>query len=453
MSLPIMPGSLDFKPRLKYRLIEDLVLPTLLFAVLGGMIWAVRGSSGYGGSAGCLFAGVTWGAAWWFIARDPGAAQSRRYASGWIILALAVGLGFSGNRGWMQWPAFFDGHLQTNYSKGEFFPISRAYGFLWLFIAGVPWAGIGACLLAWCAAAPRLRPKDWVLRLAFAFAGALLARLLIVNFPQFFLPLYDRHAAHYADLQANPNLRRLINDCTAAITHLGFYLGCLCCEVVRRDAKNVALILSVGLLNGLGWAALQNWSWAKLLWPDAHFNFWRCWESTGGISIGIAYGIAYYLVNRPLSAPERARYASHLGNRCPNLERLGVYLGLVLGLGLSIKSGLKGWANIYLGNEDYWNGVLGRTIGPLLLAGTVIVVVRIRRRPLPRDYPGDVFPHAYRLIWLVLITQNLLAQLVTGPWKVWNEAVFKIYYVLLFILSGVIVHHFHFLKRRQELSE
>ena len=52
----------------------------------------------------------------------------------------------------------------------------------------------------------------------------------------------------------------------------------------------------------------------------------------------------------------------------------------------------------------------------------------------------------YRLIWLVLITQNLLAQLMTGPWKAWNEAVFKFYYVLLFILSGVIVHHIQSLK-------
>jgi len=84
----------------------------------------------------------------------------------------------------------------------------------------------------------------------------------------------------------------------------------------------------------------------------------------------------------------------------------------------------------------------------LLIAGAVILVARIRLRPLPRDYPGDVFPHAYRLIWLVLITQNVLAQLVTGPGKVWNEAVFKIYYVLLFTLSGVIVHHIQSLKRR-----
>jgi hypothetical protein len=423
-------------------------LPTLLFAALGAMTWAVRGCSGYGGSAGCLFAGVTWGAAWWFIARDPGARQSRRYTSGWIILAVAVGVSLSGDRGWMQWPSFFDGHLQTNTGEGEFVPIPRAYGFLWLFIAGVPWAGIGACLLAWCASGPTLRVRDWIGRLACAFGGAFLAHLLFKGLPQVFLPLYQDLSSQYADLQANPNLRRLINDNGHAIRHLGFYLGCLGYEMVRRDWKNVTLILTVGVVNGLGWAALQNWSWAKTFWPGASFNFWRCWESSAGISIGIAYGVAYYLVNRPMSEEELARPAPRLGNEHPNLERLGAYLGLLLGLGLSIKSGLKGWANIYLGNEDYWNSVLWKVIGPLLIVGLLLLVARIRLRPLPSGFPGDVFPHAYCLIWVVLITQNVLAQLVTGPPTVWTELVFSLYYLLLFIISGVIVHHVHSVKLR-----
>jgi hypothetical protein len=425
---------------------SDFVLPTLLFAALGAMTWAVRGCSGYGGSAGCLYAGVTWGAAWWFIARDSGAQQSRRYTSGWIILAVAVGVGLSGDRGWMQWSSFFEGHLQTNTGKGEFVPIPRAYGFLWLFIAGVPWAGIGACLLAWCASGRPFRGRDWIGRLGCALGGAFLAHLLFENLPQVFLPLYRDLSSQYADLPANPNLRRLINDNGNAIRHLGFYLGCVGYEIARRDWKNVTLILTVGGVNGLGWAALQNWSWAKTLWPGASFNFWRCWESSAGISIGIAYGVAYYLVNRPMSNAELARHGPHLGNPHPNLERLGAYLGLWLGLGLSLRNGLKGWANIYLGNEEYWSGIQWKVIGPLLLVGLMLLLARIRSRPLPAGYPGDVFPHAYRLLWIVLIAQNVLAQLVTGPRTVWSEMVFSLYYLLLFVLSGVIVHHVHSVK-------
>ena len=450
--LVLVPSPPDWQSALRVSTVRnrfpatDFVLPTLLFAAMGGMTWAVRGCSGYGGSAGCLFAGVTWGATWWFIAREPGSRQSRRYASGWIILAMAVGIGLSGNRGWMQWPAFFDGHLQTNYAKGEFVPVPRAYGFLWLFIAGVPWAGIGACLLAWCASGRPLRLRDWIGRLACAFGGAYLGHVLFQNLPQHFLPLYHELAPKYSDLQANPNLRRLINDNGNAIRHLGFYLGCLGFEAARRDWKNVTLIATVGGVNGLGWAALQNWSWAKRFWPGANFNFWRCWESSAGISIGIAYGLAYFLVNGRMSDDARARPPTAPENQHADWERFGAYLGLLLGLGLSIRNGLKGWANIYLGNENYWNSLLWKVIGPLLIAGLLLVIVRIRSCPMPRSFTGDVFPHAGRLIWTVLIIQNILAQLVTGPLTTWNEVAFSLYYILLFIITAVIVHHLHSVK-------
>ncbi len=59
---------------------------------------------------------------------------------------------------------------------------------------------------------------------------------------------------------------------------------------------------------------------------------------------------------------------------------------------------------------------------------------------------GDVFPHAYRLAWLVLLVQNAIAQLITGPHSSWNETAFALYYVLLFLLSAVILHHFQFMK-------
>ena len=117
---------------------------------------------------------------------------------------------------------------------------------------------------------------------------------------------------------------------------------------------------------------------------------------------------------------------------------------------------MKGWANIYLGNENYWDHVLWRVIGPLLLLALVALPVWIRLRPVPGTASptpagvphGDVFPHAYRLAWLVLLVQNAIAQLITGPHTSWNETAFSLYYVLLFLLSAVILHHFSQLRRR-----
>ncbi len=433
-------------------LTHDLVLPTLLFAALGAMTWAVRGCSGFGAMNGCVFAGVTWGTAWWYIARQPSARQPRAYASGWIILALTVGIGISGARGWMQWPSFFLGHLQTNVAAGQWVPISSAYGFLWLFVAGVPWAGLGACALAWCGSHRPARWGGWAIRVGCGAGAVVLARFLFDRFPELFLPLYTNMKSQYADLEANPNLRRLIADNRAAITHLGLYLGLLTAEVARNDRRNVILIGTVGVLNGLGWALCQNWQWARGFWPGANFNWWRCWESSGGISIGIAYGVAYYLVNRPMSASAQATGASRPLDRRPEWEQFGAYLGLLFGLGLSVKNGLKGWANIYLGNEEYWNQVLWWIIGPAMLLGLVGLAFRIRFRRFPKDFEGDVFPHAHRLVWLVLIVQNVIAQLVTGPPGNWNEMAFSIYYILLFCITAVILVHLQFVKASQRFS-
>jgi len=526
-------------------LAHDLVFPTLLFMALGALGWAVRGCSGFGAVNGCIFAGVLWGAGWWFLAQESPVDRPRRYTSPWIMLALTIGIGLSGARGWMQWPSFFEGKLQTDTAHGQFVPISRAYGFLWLFIAGVPWAGLGACALAWCGSLRETRLWHWALRIAFGLGTAALARKLYLAHPEIFLPLYGAVEKQYHQPRTNPNLQRLINDCNAAITHLGYYLGFLTFEIVRRDWKNALLITTVGLLNGLGWAAFQNWKWANALWGADTFNFWRCWESSGGISIGFAYGIAYFLVNRPMSPREisiinaRPQIAGrsfewmliHSGltffvslylretmggwgswyfaivlafgaiyyfmNR-PNVEWVGlaivatliaaefrtrqqlsqyglailgttmgvgwiwmmirrshfadereslprrefglehwaVYLGMLVGLGLSIRNGLKGWFNIYRGNEEYWSAQLWKYLGPTYLLLLVIAAVFVLARRSNRG------PNAYAWVWVVLIVQNVIAQLITGPLTQWREAAFSIYYVLLFGTTAVIVMHY-----------
>jgi hypothetical protein len=537
-------------------LTHNLILPTLFFAALGGMTWAVRGCSGFGAVAGCIFAGVTWGAAWWFLANESSFDQPRRYGSAWIIVALTIGIGLSGSRGWMQWPSFFEGRIQLDTAHGKFAPIDKSYGFLWLFIAGVPWAGIGACALAWCGSLRETRVWHWAIRIACGVGMATLARRFFDAHHDLFLPLYHSLEAQYRQPRANPNLQRLIGDCRSAIVHLGYFTGFLLYELGRRDWKNAVLIITVGVVNGTGWALCQNWKWANALWGAETFNFWRCWESSGGISIGVAYGAAYFLVNRGMSKREIAAVESRprvegrsfewlliycgltffvslymreqmggwgsiylsivlgvgaiyyflhrpsiewvglaivgtliaaefrtrrqlaeygltiLGSAMAvgiawmfirrqefrderesarhdpdyNIQKWAIYLGLLLGLGLSIRNGLKGWFNIYRGNENYWSQVLWHYLGPtylviLILAGILLLARTSRQRP-----------GAYGWIWVVLIVQNAIAQLITGPLTQWKEAAFSIYYLLLFGITAVIVIHYRALNS-QPLSD
>jgi hypothetical protein len=664
-------ASLDAR---RNDLTHDLVLPSLLFAALGAMTWAVRGTAGASAMNAHIAPGLTWGAAWWYLARDPAGRQSRRYASGWVMFALTVGFALAGNRGWTQWPQFFEGHLSTNYARGEWVPISRSFGFLWLFIAGAAWAGLPACLLAWCGEGRPLRAWEWTLRIACGLGGAYLAWRLYARFPEFFLPRYGSIEAKYHDFHANPGLARLYRDNGAAVRHAGYCLGFLFFEAARRDWKNVLLVSTVGVLNGLGWALCQNWKWAAQVWPDASFNFWRCWECCGGISIGIAFGVAYFLVNRkeareaqvarelrlgrttlsrewllaaglllligwtqfwPAARDLRAaaaqgtsnaadawgviccgaavicllaalahrflmgnvaeedrrrlwrhqslehwvgiglmlvlgwfirnevtagfgdgvrqpawtgllgpgniyfsivvaycfvrlpggawrpapRAASAIGDfnpeaaadpwgldwlttylclaviliaaigiqlvtwwkapvwfgvvgaaygmgyylltsrqangdfACdPNLERWGAFVGLLYGLGLSLRKTLKGAANVYLGDEKYWDRVCWNWVALVMLVCLLAGLVWLLHKRLPKNFRGDRFPHAAAILWLVLLTQNVMAQVVTGPVfgprASWNNFMFNLLYVLLFALTAVVVYHFQFMKSK-----
>ncbi|HOX40226.1 MAG TPA: hypothetical protein PL033_19760 [Candidatus Brocadiia bacterium] len=423
---------------------HELVLPCLLFMALGGMTWAVRGCSGYGGEAGCAFAGIAWATAWYYLARSGRRDQTRRYSLGWIVPLMTLGVAVSGFRGWMQWPSWHRGQLFTNYSTNSFVPINPAYGMLWLFIAGVPWAGLGAVGLAWCGSERPLSWKDWIIRLVFGFGAGWLGVFLFDKYPAVFLPLYDQ--VNYKDLVANPSLRRIINDNWNATLHICIYSGFLLYEIVRKDWRNVRLILIVGFVNGIGWALLRNWYWAANLWPEGRFNWWRCWESSGGISIGFAYGLAYYFCNRPLSDADMKKWVRHRA-AYPNAERLAVYFGLVFFLAYAIKNGMKGWANIYIGNEDYWDNIFFYAMGIPAILLFCWLVYRNRRNPLPTDYEGDTVPHYGALMWTTLIILNVLAQLITGKHSNWPEVAFAIYYLLLFAITAVIIYYYGVVKK------
>jgi hypothetical protein len=359
-------------------------------------------------------------------------------------------MGFSGGRGWMQWPNFFEGKLYFDRNAGTYVPIAHLYGFIWLFIAGVPWAALGAVALSWCGSKTRIGALGWMVRILFGIGGFLIASYLFQTFPRIFLPLYDQ--INYRAPNIGYDLRRLIRDDRSAIQHLGLYLGFLSFEVVRRDWKNVALILIVGFVSGIGWAALQNWKWASHVWPGVLFNWWRCWETSAGITIGLAYGLAFFFCNRPLRSQEDGKPLPTF-NIPPNGERVAMVLGLLFGLGVSVRCGIKGWANIYLGNEEYWAMVARWIVNPICFLILAVFVVRALARPFPRDFRGDSFPRYTAVFWGVLVIQNILAQMVTGPWSQWAETAFGIYYLLLFIITGLITYHVSSLRRPVPESE
>ena len=236
------------------------------------MNWAVRGSRGFGGGAGCIFAGVMWGAAWWFCAADP-----RKEA----VATLRLGMDHRrphlrhGDRGRARMEAMAPFLRRPTLDELGQAGIRADFERLRFPVAVHCRCALGGprrVLSGMVRIAARNRVWHWMLRIACGIGAGMLARFLFDRYPQFFLPLYSSIESRYHDLEANPELRRVINDCGAAVVHLGYYLGFLLFEVVRRDWKNVVLILTVGIVNGAGWAALQNWEWAPEVWPGREFR-------------------------------------------------------------------------------------------------------------------------------------------------------------------------------------
>src|SRR4029079_18227383 len=69
------------------------------------------------------------------------------------------------------------------------------------------------------------------------------------------------------------------------------------------------------------------------------------------------FGLAYYIKGCFVKTSAVDDAPPNASANDPNIERFGLYVGLLAGLGLSIRNGLKGWFNIYCTNADqYWTG-------------------------------------------------------------------------------------------------
>jgi hypothetical protein len=157
-------------------------------------------------------------------------------------------------------------------------------------------------------------------------------------------------------------------------------------------------------------------------------------------------GIGWYWI-RHRKFEEEERLATPTDGD-PNIERFGLYLGLLAGLGLSLEYGIKGWFRVYRGEEQepLWDRYLQHRLAPIYFVILLGIIAWSLVRPLPRNFRGSIFPHAAALMWFVLFLQNAIAQSITGPHSEWNETAFSIYYALLFAITAVTILHFQTLK-------
>lgn len=80
MSEPVSASPPSSSPQYVNRPI-DYRMVAGIFGLMGAFFWAIRGTSGFGGWNGGLFAGLGWGILWYFFSHFAGGAARRPFAT------------------------------------------------------------------------------------------------------------------------------------------------------------------------------------------------------------------------------------------------------------------------------------------------------------------------------------------------------------------------------------
>lgn len=273
----------------------SMTIAPILMITAGLFSWAIRGQAGYGAVPGCVFAGTLWGVTWYFFSKEKQPLKTRRYGLGWTIFAFIFGIGISGMQGWGDIVSLIRGELLYMKNPDMVMDVSMGWGLFYMFWLGFHWAGTGALALAWCGSKDPIKAKDWLFRILSMGLGILVFFGALLLLPNILLPNYEALDAY--DFSAYTGIEDLYGEIRAALIFSGAVAGGLIYEIIRKDKLNALMIVIPSLTTAISWMGLIVF-WENIVSPwgavtGVSFNWWRCWESTGGGAIGLGFAIAF----------------------------------------------------------------------------------------------------------------------------------------------------------------
>ncbi len=278
----------------------DYVLVMAITGLMGAFYWAIRGTSGYGGETGAALAGFGWALLWYAFSRMGRDAERRPYASPWLIPAITFGIAFGGLTGYGVYISWLNGKYCLNHPELER-AVPAWTGYAMLFLCGLHWGGNAGCCMAWCAPRRPLRLQDWATRIACGIAGAVAAAIFVRVFPQLFLPFYSEGVYNVPEYKT---CQRALESIQTIAPNVGVLLGFLAYEIARRDRRAVAMILTLAL--GFAIPFSVGGYWQTMDDSPIQIDWWKNWEMTIGLGGGLAFGLAFWMFNRPTDAVQPA---------------------------------------------------------------------------------------------------------------------------------------------------
>ncbi|MFH1740079.1 MAG: hypothetical protein ABIH23_13810, partial [bacterium] len=194
--------------------LHNLWLPMLLFASMGAITWAIRGTGGWGGIDGTIVPGLMWGVLWYYLC------YRRGIDARGVALWLGMGIAFGGELGYGQ----YVGWMRAMFNVGDqIIPMAPSIGYAWFIIVGIGWGAPGGIALGWTLGG-RTSLHKWLVRLLIPLGISLLARLLIQACPWLFFPNWDL-GIYVA--QSNDALTQAVSASTQRNMILAWVVGAL----------------------------------------------------------------------------------------------------------------------------------------------------------------------------------------------------------------------------------
>jgi hypothetical protein len=358
-------------------ILRDLVLPVAMTAGFGAFFWGIRGTGGYGGSMGGLFAGTGWAVLWYFLANnDKGAIDGvRPLASRWAFFAIVVGIAVGGLHGYGQFISWIKGSWRILNNPVTFVDVNPAWGFLGLLQCGLTWGGMAGVVLGWATPGNGDRQaakRAWKIRAIFGSCGAALGLGFAIAFPGLLMPLYG---SSYYGLTTCDQCTRAIETAISSAIQFGIFTGFFAAEIVNKNWRGltISLIMAVGF--GAGFVLASGWFFTTLS------SSWKAWEMSIGAIGGASIGVAHFVTNRPVLMEERRIFATTERMFQPATKRSIVFghnLPLVLGMSLSLFNGLKpedGFAELFFkGDAAAISVVMGITYAVMAAMWMLFVI-------------------------------------------------------------------------------
>jgi len=311
---------------------KDYLLTASIMGLMGAFFWAIRGTGGFGGSSGGALAGLGWALLWLAFSHSRGDGAFRPHGSGRTFAAITLGIALGGLTGYGVYISWLNGVYQMNGNE-VLREIAPWTGYVMLFFCGIHWGGVTGSFMAWSAPKEPVNWATWVGRIVAGLSGAVLGTMLVKWFPGLFLPFCGEG---YYQVEEYATSARAMRSIITIAQHVGLFAGFLGFELARRDWRAVKVMLTMALGFALPFA--MGGYWQTFHGSDLRIDWWKNWEMTIGLGGGLAFGLAFFLFNRPEQVSPRP---------VTRLERVfGIGLILWLAVGTVILGGYEGFIGV-----------------------------------------------------------------------------------------------------------